>query len=94
MRQASGRSTEAGISRELFEMDARLKECNHANSELWRSEPLYAVRHRRYLANTVPQPGVGQRTRNVGHGQHANGSREAPDGNEGRCGSTHRQSIA
>ena len=94
MKQASGRSTEAGFSCDLFEMDARLKECNHANSDRWAPEPLYAARHRRYLAHTVPQPGVGQITQNVGHGQHANGSREAPDGNEGRCGSTLRQSIA
>ena len=35
-----------------------------------------------------------QHTRNVGHGQHAGGSREAPDGNQGRSGSTLRQSIA
>ena len=117
MRKESGRSTKAGVSRELFmerpscelfwdhdgefvnenrwsrelfEMDAHLQECNHASSDRWRSEPLYAVRHRRYLADTVPQPGVGQITRNVGHGQHANGSREAPGGNEGRCGSTLR----
>ena len=51
---------------------------------------MYAVRHRRYLADTVPQPRVELRTRNTGHGQHANGSREAPDGNESRCGSTLR----
>ena len=34
-----------------------------------------------------------QHTRNVGHGQHSGGRREAPGGNEGRCGSTLRQSI-
>ena len=94
MRQASGRFTEAGISRELFVMDAHLKECNHGNSDRWSLEPLYAVRPDRYPAHTVPQPGVGQITRNEGHGQHANGSRKAPGGNEGRCGSTLRQSIA
>ena len=88
MKQASGRSTEAGITCDLIEMDAHLKECNHASSDHWRPEPLYAARPRRYLAHTVPQPGVGQITRNVGHGQHANGSREAPDGNEGQRGST------
>ena len=75
-------------------MDALLQECNHASSDHWRPEPLYAVRPDRYPAHTVPQPGVGQRTRNVGHGQHAGGSREAPDGNEGRCGSTLRQPNA
>ena len=88
MKQASGRSTEAGINYDLFEMDAHLKECNHASNDRWRPEPLYAARPRRYLAHTVPQPGVEMYTRNVGHGQHANGSREAPDGNEGQRGST------
>ena len=94
MKQASGRSTEAGINSDLFEMDAHLQECNHASSDCWRSEPLYAARPRRYLAHTAPQPGVETYARNVGHGQHANGSREAPDGNEGRCGSTLRQPNA
>ena len=94
MWKASERSTEAGISSELFEKDAHLKECNHVNGERWRSEPLYAVRHRRYLAHTVPQPGVETYARNVGHGLHANGSREAPGGNEGQRRSIHRQSIA
>ena len=121
MRKESGRSTKAGVSRELFmerpscelfwdhdgefvnenrwsrdlfEMDAHLKECNHVNSDRWSLEPLYAVRPDRYSAHTVPQPGVGQATRNVGHGQHPGGSREAPGGNEGRCGSTLRQSNA
>ena len=50
------------------------------------------MRPDRYPAHTVPQPGVG--TLNVGHGQHAGGSREAPGGNEGRCGSTLRKSNA
>ena len=43
---------------------------------------------------SVPQPEVELYTRNVGHGQHAGGSREAPGGNKGRCESTQRQSIA
>ena len=94
MKQASGRSTEAGNNCELFEMDAHLQECNHASNDRWRPEPLYAARPRRYLSHTVPQPGVGQITQNVGHGQHANGSREAPDGNEGRRGSTLQWSNA
>ena len=121
MWKAPGRSTKAGVSRELFmerpscelfwnhdgefvnkdrlpcelfEMDAHLQECNHENSDRWSLEPSYAARHRQYLAHTVPQPRVGQATRNVGHGQHANGSREAPGGNEGRCGSTLRRSNA
>ena len=94
MKQASRRSTEAGISRELFEMDTHLQECNHANSDRWSLEPLYAVRQDRYPAHTISQSGVEMYTRNVGHGQHAGGSREAPGGNESRCGSTLRQSIA
>ena len=53
---------------------------------------MYAVRPNRYPAHTVPQPGVGLRIRNVGHRQHAGGSREA-HGNEGRSESTQRQSI-
>ena len=52
------------------------------------------MRPGRYPAHTVPQPGVEMYTRNVGHGQHAGRSREAPGGNKGRCGSTLRQSNA
>ena len=121
MWNASGRSTKAGVSRELFmerpscelfwnhdgefvngnrlprelfAMDAHLQECNHGNSDRWSLEPLYAVKPDRYPAHTVPQPGVGQITRNVGHGQHAGGSREAPGGNKCRRESILRQSIS
>ena len=94
MWKAPGRSAEAGVSRELFGKDAHLQECNRSDSDCWHHEPLYAVRLDRYPAHTVPQPGVEQITRNVGRGQHANGSREAPGGNESRSGSTLRQSIA
>ena len=94
MWKSPGRFAEVGVSRELFDMDAHLQECKHSDGDRWHHEPLYAVRPDRYPAHTVPQPGVGQRTRNVGHGQHAGGSREAPGGNKGRCGSTLRQSIA
>ena len=94
MRQAPGRFTEAGINRELFVMDAHLQECNHADSDRWSHEPLYAVRPDRNPAHTVPQPGVGQITRNGGHEQHAGGSREAPGVNKGQRESTLRQSIA
>ena len=104
MWKASGRSTKAGVSRELFMerpscklfwnhdgefvnkdrlpsgplgLDALLRESNHTNGNHGSLEPLYAVRPDRYPAHTVPQPGVGQITRNVKHGQHAGGSREA-----------------
>ena len=83
-----------GLPCEPFGLNALLQERNHANGDRWSLEPLYAVRPDRYPAHTVPQPGVELYTRNVGHGQHAGGSREAPGGNEGRCGSTLRQSIA
>ena len=94
MWKTPGRSTEADISCDLFEMDAHLQECNHANGDRWSLEPLYAVRPDRYTAHTVPQPGVELYTRNVGHGQHAGGSQKASGGNKGRWWSTLRQSIA
>ena len=65
-----------------------------SNPDKGKNENNCSKRPDRYPAHTVSQPGVGQRTRNVGHGQHAGGSREAPDGNEGRCGSTLRQPNA
>ena len=55
---------------------------------------MYVVKPDRYTAHTVLQPGVGQRTRNMGHEQHAGVSLEAPGGNEGQNESTQRQSIA
>ena len=75
-------------------MDPHLQECNHAYGDCWSHEPLYAVRPNRYPAHTIPQPGVGQATRNVGHGQHAGKSREAPGGNKGQRESTLCLSIA
>ena len=74
MWQASGRFTEAGISRELFEEDVLWKECNLSDGNRWIHEPLYAVRAERYPAHTVLQPGVESYARNVGHGQNAGGS--------------------
>ena len=68
MWKTPGRSTEADISCDLFEMDAHLQKCNHANGDRWSLEPLYAVRLDRYSTTAVPQLGVGQATRNVGPG--------------------------